>query len=87
MSVRHVGGYTNKSKVLLLTLASNDVTITLALLDLQRQDTKKKLFCVVLIPILKKSGCSGDLVHLPKVEYPDIVNYLVLRTSWHLKLK
>ena len=37
MSIRHVGGYTNKSKWLLLALAFDYLTITLVLSDLQRQ--------------------------------------------------
>ena len=32
--------------------------------------------------MLKKSECSEDLADYPSVEYPDIVNYLVLQTSW-----
>ena len=31
--------------------------------------------------MLKKSVCSEDLADYPSVEYPDIVNYLVLQTS------
>lgn len=30
----------------------------------------------------KKLDFSDDLALLPKIEYPDIVNYLVLQTSW-----
>ncbi|EDO30929.1 predicted protein [Nematostella vectensis] len=32
--------------------------------------------------LLKPSQCSDDLADFPCVEYPDIVNYLVLQTSW-----
>ena len=32
--------------------------------------------------ILKTSDCSDNLTDFPSVEYPDIVNYLVLQTSW-----
>ena len=32
--------------------------------------------------MLKKSECSENLADYPSVEYPDIVNYLVLQTSW-----
>ena len=31
--------------------------------------------------MLKKSECSEDVVDCPSMEYPDIVNYLVLQTS------
>ena len=31
---------------------------------------------------LKSSEFSEDFAALPPVEYPDIVNYLVLQTSW-----
>ena len=31
---------------------------------------------------LKPSDFDADLNGLPEVEYPDIVNYLVLQTSW-----
>lgn len=31
---------------------------------------------------LKKSDFSEDFAMIPRVEYPDIVNYLVLQTSW-----
>lgn len=31
---------------------------------------------------LKKSDYSEDFALLPKVEYPDIVNYLVIKASW-----
>jgi len=31
---------------------------------------------------LRKSEFSEDLTYLPTVDYPDIVNYLVYRTSW-----
>ena len=31
---------------------------------------------------IKKADFSEDLALLPKIEYPDIVNYLVLQTSW-----
>ncbi|XP_068743560.1 uncharacterized protein [Montipora capricornis] len=32
--------------------------------------------------VLKKSDCSDELASFPSVGYPDIVNYLVLQTSW-----
>ena len=32
--------------------------------------------------MLKKSECGENLMDYPSVEYPDIVNYLVLQTSW-----
>ena len=32
--------------------------------------------------MLKKSECSEDLADYPSFEYPDIVSYLVLQTSW-----
>ena len=32
--------------------------------------------------MLIKSECSEDLADYPSVEYPDIVNYLALQTSW-----
>ena len=31
---------------------------------------------------LKKSEYSDDFTLLPKIEYPDIVNYLVIQASW-----
>lgn len=31
---------------------------------------------------LKKSDFSEDFAMIPRVEYPDIVNYLVLQTLW-----
>ena len=31
---------------------------------------------------LKPSDFDDDLASLPAIEYPDIVNYLVLQTSW-----
>ena len=31
---------------------------------------------------LKKSEYSEDFALLPKIEYPDIVNYLVIQASW-----
>ena len=34
---------------------------------------------------LKKSDFSEDFASLPPIEYPDIVNYLVLQTSWAAK--
>ena len=34
---------------------------------------------------LKNSDFSEDPAHLPAIEYPDIVNYLVLQTSWATK--
>ena len=32
--------------------------------------------------VLKTSDCSDELASFPSMEYPDIVNYLVLQTSW-----
>ena len=32
--------------------------------------------------LLKNSECSDDLRYFPSIQYPDIVNYLVLQTSW-----
>lgn len=34
---------------------------------------------------LKNSEYNDDSTHLPCIEYPDIVNYLVLQTSWATK--
>ena len=34
---------------------------------------------------LRKSDFSENIELLPKVQYPDIVNYLVLQTSWATK--
>lgn len=31
---------------------------------------------------LKKSDCSEDMAEYPAITYPDIVNYLVIQTSW-----
>ena len=43
---------------------------------------EKVLTCGFDPYMLKKSECSEDLADYPSVEYPDIVNYLVLQTSW-----
>ncbi|XP_022777612.1 uncharacterized protein LOC111319046 [Stylophora pistillata] len=32
--------------------------------------------------LLKNSECRDDLRYFPSIQYPDIVNYLVLQTSW-----
>ena len=32
--------------------------------------------------MLKKSECSEDLADYPSMEYPDLVSYLALQTSW-----
>ena len=42
----------------------------------------KVLICGFDPYMLKKSEYSEDLVDYPSMEYPDIVNYLVLQTSW-----
>ena len=43
---------------------------------------EKVLTCGFDPYMLKKSGCSEDLADYPSVEYPDIVNYFLLQTSW-----
>ena len=43
---------------------------------------EKVLTCGFDPYMLKKSECGEDLADYPSVEYPDIVNYLVLQTSW-----
>ena len=43
---------------------------------------EKVNLCGFDLYLLKKSECSDELADFPAVEYPDIVNYLVLQTSW-----
>ena len=44
---------------------------------------REKVFTCGFDPyVLKKSECSEDLADYQSVEYPVIVNYLVLQTSW-----
>ena len=44
---------------------------------------REKVFTCGFDPyVLKKSECSEDLVDYRSMEYPDIVSYLVLQTSW-----
>ena len=43
---------------------------------------EKVLTCGFDPYMLKESECSEDLADYPSVEYPDIINYLVLQTSW-----
>lgn len=42
----------------------------------------KALMCGFDPYLLKKSQCTDDLAGYPSIQYPDIVNYLVLQTSW-----
>ena len=43
----------------------------------------EKVFTCGFDPYMsKKSDCGKDLADYPSVEYPDIVNYLVLQISW-----
>ena len=43
---------------------------------------EKVLTCGFDPYMLKKSECIEDLADYPSMEYPDIVNYLVLQTLW-----
>lgn len=48
-----------------------------------RERYKQKANLVGFDPFdLRKSDLSEDLGLIPGVEYPDIVNYLILQTSW-----
>ena len=59
------------------------LNITPVSLVQRKRDILKRSLCVDLIhTCLKKSECSEDLGDYPSVEFPDIVNYFVLQTSW-----
>ena len=51
--------------------------------DISKALYREKVFLCGFEPYsIKKGDSSEDLALIPKIEYPDIVNYLVLQTSW-----
>ena len=55
----------------------------------RKRDTRRKFICGFDPYTLKTSNFEDSVALFPGIEYPDIINYLVLPTSWltHQQMK